>query len=55
MPCYFFDIHDGNARLDDLGAEFSSLAEVRKEAMRILPDIARGRRSRRTGISACSR
>lgn len=42
MPRYFFDLHDGDeVQRDDTGTEFSSLDEVRREAMRLLPNIAR--------------
>jgi hypothetical protein len=39
---YFFDIHDGNLFFrDPEGHECSNLSEVRQEAMRALPEIAR--------------
>jgi len=39
---YFFDIHDGALhQFDETGSEFDTLAEVREQAMRFLPDIAR--------------
>jgi glycine/D-amino acid oxidase-like deaminating enzyme len=41
MPRYFFDTHDGGTVKDDTGTEFPDLDAVRKEAMRLLPDIAR--------------
>jgi hypothetical protein len=42
MPRYFFDVHDNSDVVkDDTGTEFASLDEVRREAMRLLPDIAR--------------
>ncbi|MHC2021481.1 DUF6894 family protein [Methylobacterium sp. CM6247] len=42
MARYFFDIHDGGLhQFDDHGSEFATLDEVRQQAMRLLPDIAR--------------
>jgi hypothetical protein len=42
MGRYFFDIHDGGKhQFDDVGTEFAALDEVREEAMRLLPHIAR--------------
>ena len=41
MPRYFFDIHDGGPAYDDTGTEFATLDDVRAEARRTLPDIAR--------------
>ncbi|WP_336489798.1 DUF6894 family protein [Methylobacterium nigriterrae] len=41
MPRYFFDIQDGGPRYDDQGTECATLEDVRKAAMRVLPDIAR--------------
>ncbi|MCO6052340.1 hypothetical protein NGM99_21355 [Mesorhizobium sp. RP14(2022)] len=41
MQRYYFDIHsDRHSQLDETGTEFSSMAEVRKEAMRVLPALA---------------
>ncbi|KQQ44640.1 hypothetical protein ASF58_20805 [Methylobacterium sp. Leaf125] len=42
MARYFFDIHDGNAFFrDPEGTECSGKEDVRIEAMRSLPEIAR--------------
>ncbi|WP_018044890.1 hypothetical protein [Methylobacterium sp. 88A] len=42
MARYFFDVHDGGVhQFDDQGSEFATLNEVRKQAIRLLPDIAR--------------
>lgn len=41
MPRYFFDIHDSGSIKDDTGVEFATLDEVRAQAIRTLPDIAR--------------
>lgn len=41
MPRYFFDIHDGTFLLDEIGVECPDLDAVRKEAKRVLPEIAR--------------
>ena len=42
MPRFFFDIHDNQgSHIDDAGHEFASLDEVREEAQRLLPDLAR--------------
>lgn len=42
MPCYFFDIHDGlTFSRDRVGTACDGPAEVRSEAMRALPAIAR--------------
>ncbi|MGU3536395.1 DUF6894 family protein [Methylobacterium sp. A54F] len=43
MPRYFFDITDGGSHRDDIGTECIDLEAVRREAMRVLPDIARDR------------
>lgn len=40
MPRYFFDIHDGALRRDEVGVVCDSLGELRREAKRILPDLA---------------
>ncbi len=42
MARFYFDIHDGkHDTKDDDGTEFPDLAAMRKEALSILPDIAR--------------
>ena len=41
MALYYFDVHDDNVQLDEVGTEFSSLDDVRVEALRLLPDLAR--------------
>ena len=41
MPRYFFDIHDGTFLLDDIGIDCANLDAVRREAKRVLPEIAR--------------
>ena len=41
MALYYFDIHDGTSHLDAVGIECSSLDEVKSQAMRVLPEIAR--------------
>lgn len=41
MPRYFFDIHDSGPTLDSVGLDCPNLDAVRREALRILPDIAR--------------
>jgi hypothetical protein len=42
MPRFFFDIDDGEERSTDLnGVELPDLAEARKNAIAILPDLAR--------------
>ncbi len=42
MALYYFDIHDGeHDTRDEEGSEFAELDAVRREAIRILPDIAR--------------
>lgn len=41
MPRYFFDIHDGTFLLDDVGIDCANLDAVRREAKRVLPEIAR--------------
>lgn len=42
MPRYFFDVDDGESRThDSYGLELHDLAEVRKKAISILPDVAR--------------
>ncbi|RWB76899.1 MAG: hypothetical protein EOQ50_08180 [Mesorhizobium sp.] len=42
MPLFYFDIHDGyEFTRDDTGIECSSLEDVSKQAVDVLPDIAR--------------
>lgn len=41
MPRYFFDIHDSGSTRDENGTECANLDEVRAQALRTLPDIAR--------------
>ena len=42
MPRYFFDVDDGDGRTRDIyGLDLDDLAEVRKKAISILPDVAR--------------
>ena len=42
MARYFFDVYDDNEpQIDEMGVELDSREAVRKEAQRILPDIAR--------------
>ncbi|MER2269381.1 DUF6894 family protein [Methylobacterium oxalidis] len=42
MPRYFFNLHiDQEVQQDDTGTEFKGLAEVRKTAQCLLPNIAR--------------
>ncbi|NGM37314.1 MULTISPECIES: DUF6894 family protein [Methylobacterium] len=41
MPEYFFDINDGGPARDVISAEYADLAEVRRAAMQLLPDIVR--------------
>lgn len=42
VPRYFFDIHDGSALMRDaVGSEWSGGEQIRREAMRTLPAIAR--------------
>ncbi|TXN77384.1 hypothetical protein [Methylobacterium sp. WL8] len=40
MPRYFFDIHDGFNRRDDVGTECADLQAAALEAKRLLPAIA---------------
>lgn len=42
MALFYFDVLDGGLNLDDEGLEFPSAAEARREALRALPDIAKG-------------
>ena len=42
MSLYFFDIYDDNgSQIDTVGAEFTGSEAIRREAQRLLPDIAR--------------
>ena len=42
MPRYVFDIHDLNGpERDNVGTELPDLTAARREAMRLLPNIAR--------------
>jgi uncharacterized protein DUF6894 len=42
MPRYFFDVHtDKGVERDDTGSAFADMKAVRKEAQRLLPDLAR--------------
>lgn len=41
VPRYFFDIHDGTFLLDEVGVECADFDAVRREAKRVLPEIAR--------------
>jgi hypothetical protein len=41
MARYYFDVHDGGPRFDDTGTELAELENVREQAKRLLPDIAR--------------
>ncbi len=41
MPRYFFDIHDGHFQRDEDGTECADFEAARREAMIVLPDIAR--------------
>ena len=41
MPRFFFDIHDNTKKqIDDTGHVFVTMEQVRKEAQRLLPEIA---------------
>lgn len=40
MPRYFFDFHDGVNTRDDTGMECRDQDHMRKEAKRLLPEIA---------------
>lgn len=41
MARFFFDTHDDqNKQVDDTGHELSSMEQVRREAQRLLPEIA---------------
>ena len=42
MPTFYFDISDGNRRIqDDEGTELSDIHAARNQAICVLPDIAR--------------
>ncbi|GEP12471.1 DUF6894 family protein [Methylobacterium gnaphalii] len=41
MPLFFFDIYNSTLQRDDVGSEFATFEEVRREAMATLPEIAR--------------
>lgn len=41
MARYFFDVIDGRTVTDAVGVDLPDLAAVRREAMRVLPEIAR--------------
>lgn len=42
MPRFFFDLDDGQERtVDSVGVELPNLAEVRRKAIAVLPDLAR--------------
>nr|WP_131119087.1 hypothetical protein [Lichenihabitans psoromatis] len=41
MPRFFFDIHDSVMRIDKVGLELGDVSDVRGEAMRALPSIAK--------------
>ena len=41
MPRYFFDTHDGQHVIDDVGTELADFEAARHEAMGFLPEIAR--------------
>ena len=42
MPRYFFDIHDGeDLTVDQIGLQCASEKDVRNEAIKALPDIAK--------------
>jgi hypothetical protein len=41
MALYYFDIHDGTFRLDEEGTECADFDAVRREAKRVLPEIAK--------------
>ncbi|MBV9556184.1 MAG: hypothetical protein JO254_03825 [Pseudolabrys sp.] len=41
MAKYYFDVQDHGSNKDDIGTECASLEEVRRAALRYLPDIAR--------------
>lgn len=39
MPRYFFDVHDSGVFLDDTGTECADLEDMRRAAMKLLPDL----------------
>jgi len=41
MARYFFDLHDGSFKLDDTGTECADFDAVRREAKRLLPEVAK--------------
>ena len=41
MPRYFFDVQNGGRYRDETGVELPDLKDVRKEAMKLLPNLAR--------------
>ncbi len=41
MARYFFDVIDRRTISDEVGVDLHDLAAVRREAMRLLPEIAR--------------
>ncbi|MCJ2069195.1 hypothetical protein MKK75_10325 [Methylobacterium sp. J-030] len=41
MARYFFDVIDGRTISDEAGIDLPDLAAVRREAVRLLPEIAR--------------
>ena len=41
MPVHFFDILDGNLIIDEIGTECRDIEEVRFQARKVLPEIAR--------------
>lgn len=41
MARYYFDIHDGTSQFDHEGTECATLEEVRAQALRVLPEMAR--------------
>ncbi|MER2198520.1 DUF6894 family protein [Methylobacterium brachiatum] len=41
MARYFFDVIDGRTISDEVGLDLADLAALRREAMRLLPEIAR--------------
>ncbi len=41
MSRFFFHVHDGRSLMDDLGAEFGSLADARQFAARYASDLIR--------------
>ncbi|WP_407530781.1 DUF6894 family protein [Methylobacterium oryzisoli] len=41
MARYFFDVHDVTLQRDEIGSDCASLDQVREQALRFLPDVAR--------------